>query len=351
MIVKPSTPFNRQSCYQRRSGFTLVELLVVIGIIAVLVGILLPALNKARRAAQTAACLSNLRQIGIAYYLYGGSNNGYLPYACYPSYTLRTSGGGQLITDPDHTPIVHWYEAISPFMGKKIEYDSNGNRLTDYSKVVRACPSWDLDQLGIPDIPGNDYLTGYGQNLLPFLGSGKGATGSSTPLPLGLIAPDSNPEEFQVGLEPNLSGAHPIGYAVGTTKMVQIPKPAKCVINGDSVNWLMLVEHNYLLGAWTWWTPQNSPDLPKQLIFDNGAPNRHAGNWQDAGAINTGTATARYAPYATWTTGENIDVNKPSKRSAAGKPSTCRANYLFLDGHAETLTSDVALRALVTRNW
>jgi prepilin-type N-terminal cleavage/methylation domain-containing protein/prepilin-type processing-associated H-X9-DG protein len=62
-----------------RSGFTLVELLVVIGIIAVLVGILLPALNKARRAAATVQCQSNMKQIAIGMLQYIQNNKGKFP--------------------------------------------------------------------------------------------------------------------------------------------------------------------------------------------------------------------------------------------------------------------------------
>jgi prepilin-type N-terminal cleavage/methylation domain-containing protein len=69
----------------RRRAFTLVELLVVIGIIAVLIGILLPSLNKARKASRTTACLSNLRQTALAFTMYTSENKGRLPdYVWYP---------------------------------------------------------------------------------------------------------------------------------------------------------------------------------------------------------------------------------------------------------------------------
>jgi prepilin-type N-terminal cleavage/methylation domain-containing protein len=63
----------------RRSGFTLVELLVVIGIIAILVGILLPTLNRAREASSRVKCLSNLRQIGTYVAMYANAFNNKVP--------------------------------------------------------------------------------------------------------------------------------------------------------------------------------------------------------------------------------------------------------------------------------
>src|SRR5918999_1004178 len=65
----------------RRAAFTLVELLVVIGVIGVLVGILLPALAAARRSAYSVKCLNNLRQIATGATIHANRHKGYYPLA------------------------------------------------------------------------------------------------------------------------------------------------------------------------------------------------------------------------------------------------------------------------------
>jgi prepilin-type N-terminal cleavage/methylation domain-containing protein/prepilin-type processing-associated H-X9-DG protein len=112
---------------RNRYGFTLVELLIVIGIIALLIGILLPALNRARSAANEAVCMSNLHQWGIGLQMYADQNKGSLPLKGPDGST--GAGTSNFFGPPQATTTVIgfddpavWFNAIPPMVGGKSWY-------------------------------------------------------------------------------------------------------------------------------------------------------------------------------------------------------------------------------------
>ena len=105
-----------RSCAAVRRAFTLVELLVVIGIIAVLISVLLPALSKARSRAQTVACQSNLRQIVQACINYTVEYKGSYPYGFIFNKTNPTTGRP---TDSGSSGYITWFSSCDKYMKPK----------------------------------------------------------------------------------------------------------------------------------------------------------------------------------------------------------------------------------------
>jgi len=123
-----------------RKGFTLVELLVVIGIIALLISILLPALGKARQQANLIACASNLRNIGQAINEYASENKGYLP-----------DGQG----DPVKKGIWWtWADTISTMLGSKPDPANPGKVLS----MAGIFHDPEVEFLGVRDPASCDYI-------------------------------------------------------------------------------------------------------------------------------------------------------------------------------------------------
>jgi prepilin-type N-terminal cleavage/methylation domain-containing protein/prepilin-type processing-associated H-X9-DG protein len=160
-----------RNCSKRRPAFTLVELLVVIGIIALLIAILLPALSKARRQSLQVKCASALRQVGMGFQLYSNDQNGWWPVAkldptqLNPTITTYYIGNDVFTAN---TP-AYWYNFIGPYVAAaSLGYASTSaaNQAQANDTVIWGCPAW----TGYISTTSNTTTTvqpGFGMNDCP----------------------------------------------------------------------------------------------------------------------------------------------------------------------------------------
>jgi prepilin-type N-terminal cleavage/methylation domain-containing protein/prepilin-type processing-associated H-X9-DG protein len=308
---------------ERQRAFTLIELLVVIAIIAVLIGLLLPAVQKVRAAADRAKCMNNLRQIGVALHNFENSYNRFPPNGVYPI-------GG---TAPDS------YSALArllPFIEQSSIYqlvDLNAaanvqNNVTSQRIPIYLCPS-EVNDVARPPAAGQTitrYPLSYAANVGTWMvwdpNTGEGGDGAI------VFTSDRN----------------------GGTKIGDFPDGMSNTIGFAEVR----AYGTYYLGG----TPTEKPPDNRQAVVDLG------------GTLKTGTSHTGWTEGQTFQTGVTFvlgpgnggdyiscrDGSSASEKSYASMTSHSYhnggVNVLFMDGSAHFMRSSIDLanwRALGTR--
>ena len=320
-----------------RHAFTLVELLVVIGIIAILISILLPSLARARKAAQTVACASNLRSIVQATHIFATQNNGMLPGTAYSTakflYVNPYEGNmpaGNMVPGydnancPNIVQVNDWASPIAKVMG--LRFDEGGDvtaRSRRYvflrdSKVFK-CPGGEMPgfQYGAVLNPSDPVLKGQIQTGPLF----------SYQAALAFLVQRDNGK-------PDASGGGTWGLTVSRGASFNAPQSYNCKISkvGDPSRKVFVAD-----GA----RYSNATDGPDYDLNFNGT---FGGSFADQGPGVFSNAWNRSAAKGNSNSGgTNKDARFFWARHSGvnavrfGKGGTFRFNVAFFDGHVETL--------------
>ena len=309
-------------------GFTLVELLVVIGIIALLISLLLPALTKARRAANTVACAANIRSIIQGMQMYGANNKGYFPGS-------MTSGGmlfnGQFGPDlqfptnssylPDIVQNWDWMSPVAKQMG--IQFNLGGSqpeRIERYERL-REFPAFVCPENTFIAVPGPFAATSTGGGVV------KSGPNISYFMPMYFSLRPYAPSE--IGTNRGISGrTH--GYATITAPQGYSPQFAKV---RNAAQKIMIADGN------RYSSPAQAPNISIPVrsgsggaFADIGAFSRSSHGWNRTKAPGNTPISGEDGPFD-----PRIWAYRHGRQSPFGPADTYRFNAGFFDGHVETL--------------
>jgi prepilin-type N-terminal cleavage/methylation domain-containing protein/prepilin-type processing-associated H-X9-DG protein len=301
-----------------RRGFTLIELLVVIAIIAVLIGLLLPAVQKVREAAARAKCQNNLKQLGLAALNYESGTGGFPPYiAQYPRETgtgfASHFWGSLFLSQIEQEPIRGIYR-----LGLQPTDAGNQPAVSTPIKTM-VCPS-------APDQE-RFLITGTGVNERKY------AVSDYTIVSIVQDAMFNNNHITSYPKPGSLKGIIHSGQGVTPTTVLQIT-------DGTS-NTVLLVECGGRPANWR----LRTIDTAASQLTNSGWAQSNAITWQGHKADGTGDSGA--GP----TSGGPCGINCYNKNSIYAF-HTSGANVVFADGHVQFLRQDTlvdVLSALMTR--